>query len=161
MARKGAKAPAIDLMREASLDASVEEVVDEASLLGDGDHDETSDAETRVRKPKVVDPAIAALFAAGAEGVHEQVLAASKLWRDATEREAPSIERLAAPGVITHIDVDAASGYVSVATNDDVWRAFLAREQLATVLALLLRRPVVDVAAAIARGPVKLTQPVS
>lgn len=105
------------------------------------------------RKPRPVDPAIAALFPAGTLVEHETIAGAQRAWREATQREAPSIERLAEPGTVARVDADLASGYLAVVTADDTWRAFVPREQLALVVGLILRRPIAAVADALARGP--------
>lgn len=105
------------------------------------------------RKPKPVDPEIVALFPEGALVTPEVISAAAKTWREATQREAPSIERIATGGGLSRVDVDAVSGYVAVTTREDTWRAFLPREQLATVLTLLLRRPMAEVQRALAKSP--------
>lgn len=119
--------------------------------------DEPEVSEERVRKPRPVDAATAALFPAGVVVVHEMIAAAAKAWREATDREVPSVERLSAPGAVQRVDVDAASGYVAVVTAEDTWRAFLPREQLSTVVALMLRRPIDDVARVMAAGPGSIT----
>ena len=49
------------------------------------------------------------------------------------------------------------SGYVAVVTKDDTWRAFLPREQVSTIVALMLRRPIEEVARIMAEGPGPLT----
>lgn len=105
------------------------------------------------RRPKPVDAAIVALFAPGELVEHETIAAAQRAWREATQREAPSVERLAEKGTVTRVDADLASGYVAVVTADDTWRAFLPREQFVLVVALILRRPLREVASAFARGP--------
>lgn len=107
--------------------------------------------EERVRKPKVVDAATAALFPAGTPDLPERVQAAVRAWREVNDREVPSVDRLT--GSVERVDVDAASGYVAVVTKEDTWRAFLPREQLPTVVALLVRRPVDEVARVVAEGP--------
>ncbi len=147
---KGRRATdSVDSLRDAALDGIGEEPAD-----GDVAPEVTED---RARKPRPVDPSVAALFPTGVVVVHEMISAASKAWREATDREAPSVERLSAPGAVERVDVDALSGYVSVVTKDDTWRAFLPREQVATVVALILRRPIEDVARTMARGPGSLT----
>lgn len=109
------------------------------------------------RKPKPVDPEIVALFPEGALVTPEVISAAAKTWREATQREAPSIERIATGGGLSRVDVDAVSGYVAVTTREDTWRAFLPRDQLAMIVALILRRPIEDVARQLASGPGSLT----
>jgi hypothetical protein len=89
------------------------------------------------RKPKPLDPLIAAL--------------------EATAREAPSIERLATAGTLARVDADLVSGYLAVVTPGETWWAFVERPQLPVIVALLLRRPVAAVEAALDEGPVTLT----
>jgi len=107
----------------------------------------------RVRKPRVLEPAVLALFDAPDADTVERVTEAQKCWREATQREAPSVDRLAAPGVIERIDVDETSGYLAVVTREDTYRAFVPRERVALVVALMLRRRVAEVAARLAEGP--------
>lgn len=134
--------------------AALEKLGDEPAIDAlDAQTDEPEAPEERVRKPRPVDAATAALFPPGVVVVHEMIAAATKAWREATDREVPSVERLSAPGVVQRIDVDAASGYLAVVTDEDTWRAFLPREQLATVVALMLRRPIDEVARTMAAGP--------
>lgn len=109
------------------------------------------------RKPRPVDPAIVALFPPGAVVEQEVIAAAQRAWREATQREAPSVERLAEKGTISRVDADLASGYLAVVTADDTWRAFVPQDQLALVIALMLRRPVAAVQRALAEGPGSLT----
>lgn len=132
----------------------------DAALDGIGEEPSEADAEAleelveeKVRKQRPVDPSVAALFPCGVVVVHEMISAASKTWREATDREAPSVDRLSAPGVVERIDVDALSGYVAVVTKEDTWRAFLPREQVSTIVALMLRRPIEEVARIMAEGP--------
>lgn len=150
MARRKAS-DAVEALRDAALDRIGEEP-SEADV-------ETLDdvVEEKARKQRPVDPAVAALFPSGVVVVHEMLTAASKAWREATDREAPSVDKLSAPGVVTRIDADALSGYVAVVTEEDTWRAFLPREQLATIVALMLRRPIEEVARTMAEGPGPLT----
>jgi hypothetical protein len=147
MANKRRTSDALNVLRE----AAIEQLGDEPSV--DSEVDESEPVEEKIRKPKVVDAAVAALFPAGIQVIHEMILAASKTWREATEREAPSIEKLSMAGVIERIDVDGASGYVSVVTEEDTWRAFLPREQLSIIVALMLRKPIEEVARVMAEGP--------
>lgn len=114
-------------------------------------HDATS------RKPRPVDPAIVALFPLGAVVEHETIANAQRAWREATQREAPSIERLAVHGTVRAIDADLSSGYLAVTTADDTWRAFVPQDQLALVIALMLRRPVTVIAQTLGEGPGTLT----
>lgn len=139
--------------------AALDKLGDESNAEAPSDTlpDETETSEERVRKPRPVDAATAALFPPGVVVVHEMIAAATKAWREATDREVPSVERLSAPGIVQRVDVDAASGYVAVVTADDTWRAFLPREQLATILALMLRRPIDEVARTVATGPGSLS----
>lgn len=109
------------------------------------------------RKARPVDPAIVALFPAGGAVEHEVIAGAQRAWREATQREAPSVERLAEKGTIARIDADLASGYLAVVTHDDTWRAFVPREQLALVIGLMLRRPIAAVQRALDEGPGTLT----
>ncbi len=126
---------------------------DELPLDGAPDVAPDEAAEERVRKPRAVDAATAALFPAdvAAADLPERVHAAVRAWREANDREVPSVDRLV--GSVERVDVDAASGYVAVVTSEDTWRAFLPREQLAAVVALLVRRPVEEVARVVAEGP--------
>lgn len=146
---KRSKSAALDPVREVALDQ-----------LGEPPAEGAVEAETPTpeapRKPRPVDAATAALFPPQATDLHELLAAAQKQWREATEREAPSLERLSAPGVVQRIETDAVSGYLAVVTADDTWRAFVAREQLATIVALLLRRPIEAIARELSRGPVSL-----
>jgi hypothetical protein len=105
------------------------------------------------RRVRPVDPDIVALFAPGATVEHETIAAAQRAWREATQREAPSVERLAEKGTINRVDADLASGYLAVTTADDTWRAFVPQDQLALVIALMLRRPLAAVTATLAEGP--------
>lgn len=111
------------------------------------------------RRGRPVDPALAALFPPGVTVVPEMLAAAARTWREATEREAPSIDRLAAPGTLQRVDADLTSGYVSVVTADDTWRAFLPRDQLATIVGLMTRRPIDEVARTLALGPGAIVPP--
>lgn len=111
----------------------------------------------RLRKPKLIDALTAALFPQGTPDLPERVHAAVRAWREANDREVPSIDRLS--GTVERVAVDLASGYLAVVTKDDTWRAFLPREQLVTVVALLLRRPLTEVADAMTAGPITLTTP--
>ncbi|MEZ4390256.1 MAG: hypothetical protein R3A48_04100 [Polyangiales bacterium] len=113
----------------------------------------------RARKPRLVDPAIVALFPPGAAVDHEVIAAAQRAWREATQREAPSIERLAERGTVRAVDADLSSGYLAVTTADDTWRAFVPQDQLALVIALMLRRPLSAVAQSLAEGPGTLAPP--
>jgi hypothetical protein len=155
--RKRRSPDAVDALRDAALERLGEEPPPETPPddLSDAPGDE---GEARApRKPRPVDPAVVALFPTGVMVVHETIAAAAKTWREATEREAPSVEKLSAEAVVTRIDADAASGYVAVVTADDTWRAFLPRDQLAMIVALILRRPIEDVARQLASGPGSLT----
>lgn len=116
-------------------------------------------SEGPARKPRPVDPAIVALFPPGAAVEHEVISAAQRAWREATQREAPSIERLAERGTIQAVDADLSSGYLAVTTRDDTWRAFVPQDQLALVIALMLRRPLSAVAKTLAEGPGTLEPP--
>lgn len=109
----------------------------------------------RVRKPKTVDAATSALFPNGVADLPERIHAAVRAWREANDREVPSIDRL--QGTVVRVDVDPASGYLAVVTKDDTWRAFLPREQLVTVVTLLVRRPVDEVTNAMSAGPTAIT----
>jgi hypothetical protein len=152
MARRKAT-ESVDALRDAALDGIGEEPAEV-------DPESAEEAvEEKARKQRPVDPSVAALFPTGVVVVHEMLSAASKAWREATDREAPSVDRLSAPGLIERIDVDALSGYVAVVTKEDTWRAFLPREQVATVVALMLRRPIEEVARIMAEGPGPLTPP--
>jgi hypothetical protein len=108
------------------------------------------------RRPKPVDPAIAALFAETPEAATARVAEAARHWREATAREAPSVERLATAGDLARVDADLVSGYVAVVTAEETWRAFVDRAQLPTLIALLLRRPLAQVEASLDEGPVSL-----
>ncbi len=126
---------------------------DEADETLDVEAEPELDEGPRVRKPKLPEPHIAALLPEGTpEAQAEMVAAAGKAWREATEREAPTIERLVLAGV-TRVDADAASGYLAVVTVDETWRAFLDRERFYVVLALLTRRPVSELRDALSRAP--------
>jgi hypothetical protein len=154
--RKRRSPDAVDALRDAALERLGEEP--EAPPPDDPSEAPADEGEARApRKPKPVDPAVVALFPTGVMVVHEMIAAAAKTWRDATEREAPSVEKLSAEGVVTRVDADAASGYVAVVTQEDTWRAFLPRDQLAMIVALILRRPIEDVARQLASGPGSLT----
>ena len=108
------------------------------------------------RRPKALDPAIAALFPDAPEAALARVADASRQWREATAREAPSLERIATAGTLARVDADLVSGYLAVVTPDDTWRAFVDRAQLPTMIALLLRQPLAAVEAAVAEGPATL-----
>jgi hypothetical protein len=108
------------------------------------------------RKPKLLDPLLAALFTEPVESATARVAEAARHWREATAREAPSIERIATAGTLCRVDTDLVSGYLAVVTPEETWRAFVDRPQLATILALLLRRPLAAIEAAIADGPATL-----
>ncbi len=114
------------------------------------------------RRPKLLDPVLAVLFAEPLESATVRVTDAARHWREVTAREAPSIERIATAGTLVRIDTDLISGYLAVVTPEETWRAFVERPQLGTILALLLRQPLATVEAAIADGPVTLkpTEPV-
>ena len=157
--RKRRSPDAVDALRDAALDRLGEEPPPpETPPTDDLSEAPGDEGEARApRKPKPVDPAVVALFPTGVMVVHEMIAAAAKTWREATEREAPSIEKLSAEGVVTRVDADAASGYVAVVTAEDTWRAFLPRDQLAMIVALILRRPIEDVARQLASGPGSLT----
>jgi hypothetical protein len=109
------------------------------------------------RKPKPLDPLIAALFTDPVELATTRVAEAARQWREATAREAPSIERLATAGTLARVDADLVSGYLAVVTPGETWWAFVERPQLPVIVALLLRRPVAAVEAALDEGPVTLT----
>ncbi len=141
------------LAEPSPFDDPPEPAEDEAPLESFAEGDEAVPSTERTRKPKVLDPTIAALFDAPDETTAARVTSAQKCWREATQREAPSVERLAAPGVIDRIDVDEASGYLAVVTREDTYRAFVAREELPVVVALMLRRRVPEVVEALAAGP--------
>ncbi|MFO0647103.1 MAG: hypothetical protein U0326_12750 [Polyangiales bacterium] len=149
---RGRKATeSVDALRDAALDRIGEEP-------SEADVEALEEAvEEKVRKQRPVDPSVAALFPSGVVVVHEMISAASKTWREATDREAPSVDRLSAPGVVERIDVDALAGYGAVVTKDDTRRAFLPREQVSTIVALMLRRPIEEVARIMAEGPGPLT----
>lgn len=108
------------------------------------------------RKPKLLDPVLAALFPDDLETATARAAEAAKHWREATSREAPSVERIATGGALKEVKADLVSGYLAVVTAEDTWWAFVDRVHLAVVVALLLRRPVVEVEAAVADGPVTL-----
>jgi hypothetical protein len=115
--------------------------------------DEEAAPEARVRKPKPLDPAIVALFPPELAVDHEFVGGAWRAWREATQREAPSIERLAERGTIQRIDADLSSGYLAVVTADDTWWAFVPQPVLPAVLTLMLRTPQREITDALAAGP--------
>ncbi len=150
--RRNTARTALDALRDAALD-HLAEPAEPVEPVGPSSGTDFPPAEPASRKPRPVDPAIAALFPPDTTTVHDLVGVAAKAWREATDREAPSIDRLAVPGTLVRIDADAASGYLAVVTADDTWRAFLPREQLATVVALLVRRPVDQVARELGQGP--------
>jgi hypothetical protein len=108
------------------------------------------------RRPKPLDPLIAALFADPLELAATRVAEAARHWREATAREAPSIERIATAGTLARVDADLVSGYLAVVTPAETWWAFVERPQLAVIVALLLRQPVATIAAALDEGPVTL-----
>lgn len=126
-------------------------LTDDPALDGDPEAPPDEAPEERVRKPKTVDAATAALFPADTPELPERVHAAVRAWREANDREVPSVDRLV--GTVERVDVDAASGYVAVVTPEDTWRAFLPRELLATVVALLVRRPLDEVSQTVSAGP--------
>ena len=115
--------------------------------------DEETAPEARVRKPKPLDPAIVGLFPPELAVDHEFVGGAWRAWREATQREAPSIERLAERGTIQRIDADLSSGYLAVVTADDTWWAFVPQPVLPAVLTLMLRTPQREITDALAAGP--------
>ncbi len=153
--------PSVEALREAVLaemlaePSPFDELPDEPEAVSLSEEVEGGEgpASPRVRKPRVLDPAVAGLFEAPDEGTVERVAEAHRCWREATQREAPSVERLAAPGVIDRIDVDETSGYLAVVTGEDTYRAFVPREQVAVLVALMLRRRVPEVTARLAEGP--------
>lgn len=108
------------------------------------------------RRPKLLDPALAALFAEPLEAAAARVSDAARHWREATAREAPSVERIATAGTLVRVDTDLVSGYLAVVTQEETWRAFVDRAWLATIVALLLRQPLATIEAALADGPVTL-----
>ncbi|MBI5512611.1 MAG: hypothetical protein HY909_02520 [Deltaproteobacteria bacterium] len=140
-ARRKGPDPALDPLRASAL-----EHLGEAPLEG-------APEPTAARPRRVVEPAVAALFPAGVVDLGELVTSAQRCWREATEREAPSLERLSAPGAVLRVEADAPSGYLAVVTEGDTWRAFVPRESLALVVALILRRPLEVVARELGRGP--------
>lgn len=115
--------------------------------------DDEAAPEARVRKPRPLDPAIVALFPEALAVDHEFIAGAQRAWREATQREAPSIERLAERGTIQRIDADLSSGYLAVVTADDTWWAFVPQPVLPAVLALMLRTPQREITEALAAGP--------
>jgi hypothetical protein len=115
--------------------------------------DEEAAAGARVRKPRPLDPDIVALFPPELAVDHEFIASAWRAWREATQREAPSIERLAERGTIQRIDADLSSGYLAVVTADDTWWAFVPQPVLPAVLALMLRTPQREITDALAAGP--------
>lgn len=115
--------------------------------------DEEAAPEARVRKPRPLDPAIVALFPPELAVDHDFIGSAWRAWREATQREAPSIERLAERGTIQRIDADLSSGYLAVVTADDTWWAFVPQPVLPAVLTLMLRRPQREITDALAAGP--------
>lgn len=143
MARPRPPSPALEAIRDAAI-ADMDRALDEAP---------EEPVAPVSRKPRPVDPQIAVLFPSGVVQVHELLALANAAWREATMREAPPLERLATPGVTQRVDVDAASGYVAVVTDEDTYRAFVPRDQLATIVALLVRRPVDVVARELSTGP--------
>jgi hypothetical protein len=121
--------------------------------------DEGATPEARVRKPRPLDPAIVALFPPELAVDHDFIASAQRAWREATQREAPSIERLAERGTIQRIDADLSSGYLAVVTADDTWWAFVPQPVLPAVLALMLRTPQREITDALAAGPGTLKPP--
>jgi len=130
-----------------ALDASDVELA--AELAAESDASPT-------RRPKPLDPLLAALFAEPPEAAAVRIAEAARHWREVTAREAPSIERIATAGTLVRVDTDLVSGYLAVVTPEETWRAFVERPQLGTIVALLLRRALADVEAALADGPVSL-----
>lgn len=131
----------LDALREAALDPLA---------------DEPAPAEEKARKARPVDAWIVALFPPGAAVTADTIGAATKAWREANDREVPSIDRLCAPGVVKRVDVDALSGYLAVVTDEDTWRAFVPREHVALLVALLVRKPVDEMRAELAKGPARV-----
>lgn len=130
-----------------------DETLDEEALADLAEEVSEVSEGPRVRKPKLPEPHIAALLPdAAPEAQAEMIASANKAWREATEREAPTIERLVLAGV-TRVDADAASGYLAVVTADETWRAFIDRERFFIVLALLTRRPVHALKESLSRLP--------
>lgn len=143
MAKPRSAPAALDALRDAAIDA-----LDRA--LEDPPEDPP-----QARKPKAIDPQVAVLFPSGVVQVHELLASANAAWREATMREAPSLEKLS--GTVKKVNADAASGYVSVSVEGETFWAFVPREQLATIVALLVRRPIDAVARELGSGPVSLT----
>ena len=108
------------------------------------------------RRPKPLDPLLAALFSEPPEPAAVRIAEAARHWREVTAREAPSIERIATSGTLVRVDTDLVSGYLAVVTAEETWRAFVERPQLGTIVALLLRQPLAAVEASLAEGPVSL-----
>lgn len=116
----------------------------------------TPEGSLRQRSMRLPDPTIAALFGeAPSETLAERISLAARSWREATAREAPSIDKLVLAG-ITRIDADLTSGYLSVVTEEDTWRAFVDREHFIAVVVLLSRRMVTEINALLSTGPVNI-----
>ena len=107
--------------------------------------------------PKLLDPAVSALLDDVPEAAAQRAFDANQQWRVATEREAPSLERIATSGTLARVDADVVSGYIAVATGEETHRAFVDRAWLPTIVALLVRRPRMEMESALADGPVSLT----
>lgn len=147
--------PAAAMNRDPLEDPALLDALDAADIELAADLAAESDA-SPARRPKPLDPALAALFAEPPEAAAARIAEASRHWREVTAREAPSIERIATAGTLVRVDTDLVSGYLAVVTPEETWRAFVDRPQLGTILALLLRRPLASVEEAIAEGPVTL-----
>ncbi len=132
-------------------------------LLPEPDRDdalpEAESAGPSPRRPKLLEPEVAVLLDPDVEAATQRAWEANQRWREATEREAPSLERIATSGTLRRVDADFVSGYVAVATDEETHRGFVDRVWLGTLLAVLLRRPRTDLEAALAEGPVSITLP--
>jgi hypothetical protein len=78
-------------------------------------------------------------------------------WKEATDRETPTLLQLLQSGSVKRVDVDAIAGYLAVQTGEDTHRAIgVRREMVAPLVATLTGRAVDEVTALLARGPQKL-----
>lgn len=147
--------PTAAMNRDPLEDPALLDALDAADIELATDLAAESDA-SPTRRPKPLDPLLAALFAEPPEAAAVRIAEAARHWREVTAREAPSIERIATAGTLVRIDTNLVSGYLAVVTTEDTWRAFVERPQLGTIVALLLRQALAAVEAALADGPVTL-----
>jgi hypothetical protein len=78
-------------------------------------------------------------------------------WREATDRETPTLLQLLQGGGVRRVDVDAIAGYLAVQTDEDTHLAIgVRREMVAPLVATLTARTINEVTALLARGPAKI-----